>query len=74
VGNDVPQVDKMKFNVAQPERWKQMLDYLRATPTVRDVVVSGGDVANVPIAQLESFVTQLLDIPNEVYEAFVAYA
>ncbi|MBE2249488.1 MAG: lysine 2,3-aminomutase [Myxococcus sp.] len=64
VGNDVPQVDKLKFTVAQPERWTQMLDYLRKTPTVRDVVVSGGDVANVPIAQLESFVSQLLDIPN----------
>ncbi len=64
VGNDVPQVDKLKFSVAQPERWAQMLEYLRKTPTVRDVVVSGGDVANVPIAQLESFVTALLDIPN----------
>ncbi len=31
---------------------------------MRDVVVSGGDVANVPIAQLEAFVSQLLDIPN----------
>jgi len=64
VGNDVPQVEKMRFKVTQQERWKEMLDYLRATPTVRDVVVSGGDVANVPIAQLESFVSQLLDIPN----------
>jgi lysine 2,3-aminomutase len=64
VGNDVPQVDKVKFSVAQPERWNQMLAYLRTTPTVRDVVVSGGDVANVPIAQLESFVTALLEIPN----------
>jgi lysine 2,3-aminomutase len=64
VGNDVPQVEKMRFKVTQQERWKEMLDYLRATPTVRDVVVSGGDVANVPIAQLESFVSQLLDIPH----------
>lgn len=64
VGNDVPQVEKMRFKVTQPERWKEMLDYLRETPTVRDVVVSGGDVANVPIVQLESFVSQLLDIPN----------
>jgi lysine 2,3-aminomutase len=64
VGNDVPQVDKLKFHVAQPERWAQMLEYLRRTPTVRDVVVSGGDVANVPIGQLENFVSQLLDIPN----------
>jgi lysine 2,3-aminomutase len=64
VGNDTAQVDKLKFKVTQPERWTQMLEYLRKTPTVRDVVVSGGDVANVPIAQLESFVSQLLDIPN----------
>lgn len=64
VGNDVPQVQKMRFKVTQPDRWKAMLEYLRATPSVRDVVVSGGDVANVPIAQLESFVSQLLDIPN----------
>ncbi len=64
VGNDVPQVDKLKFHVSQPERWKQMIEYLKVTPNVRDVVVSGGDVANVPIGQLESFVSQLMDIPN----------
>ncbi len=64
VGNDVPQVDKLKFKTSQPDRWVQMLEYLRATPSVRDVVVSGGDIANVPISQLESFVSQLLDIPN----------
>lgn len=64
VGNDVPQVEKVKFGVGQQDRWAQMLEYLRASPNVRDVVVSGGDVANVPIGQLESFVSQLLDIPN----------
>ncbi len=64
VGNDVPQVEKMRFHLEQPARWARMLAYLRETPTVRDVVVSGGDVANVPIAQLESFVSQLLEIPN----------
>jgi lysine 2,3-aminomutase len=41
-----------------------MLQYLRATPSVRDVVVSGGDVANLPIKQLERFVGALLDIEN----------
>lgn len=64
VGNDVAQIDKLKFKVSQPDRWAQMLEYLRQTPTVRDVVVSGGDIANVPIAQLERFVSELLDIPN----------
>ena len=33
-----------------------MFDYLQATPGVRDVVVSGGDVANLPWPRLEGFV------------------
>ena len=64
VGNDVPQVHKLRFKTPQPERHQQILEYLRRTPVVRDVVVSGGDIANVPIAQLEAFVSALLDIPN----------
>jgi len=64
VGNDVPQVQKHKFGVGPKERYEQMLDYLRRTPTVRDVVVSGGDIANLPIQQLEPFVSALMDIPN----------
>jgi lysine 2,3-aminomutase len=64
VGNDVPQVQKHKFGVGPKERYEQMLEYLRRTPTVRDVVVSGGDIANLPIQQLEPFVSSLLDIPN----------
>ena len=64
VGNDVPQVEKLKFHVPQKDRHQQMLDYLRNTPAVRDVVVSGGDIANLHISQLEPFVSALLDIPN----------
>ena len=64
VGNDVPQVDKLKFTVPQKDRHAQILDYLRRTPSVRDVVVSGGDIANLHITQLEPFVDALLDIPN----------
>src|ERR1700737_4951521 len=64
VGNSVPQVKKLKFAVPQKDRHQQMLDYLRATPSVRDVVVSGGDIANMPIGQLEHFVSELMDIEN----------
>jgi lysine 2,3-aminomutase len=64
VGNDTPQVLKYKFEIKQQERWDLMLEYLRNTPSVRDVVVSGGDMANVPIKRLESFVSQLLDVDN----------
>jgi lysine 2,3-aminomutase len=64
VGNDVPQVDKAKFALPPKDRYEQILDYLRRTPQVRDVVVSGGDIANLPIQQLESFVSALLEVPN----------
>src|SRR5215470_6648982 len=64
VGNSVPQVKKLKFQVQQKDRHQQMLDYLRATPSVRDVVVSGGDIANLPMSSLEPFVSALLDLPN----------
>ncbi len=64
VGNSTPQVEKLKF-VAKPNaRLDSMLDYLRRSPQVRDVVVSGGDVANMPIARLEEFLTALLEIEN----------
>ena len=64
VGNDVPGVRKLRFALPQQRRFEAMLDYLRRTPTVRDVVVSGGDVANLHITQLEPFVSALLDIPS----------
>jgi lysine 2,3-aminomutase len=64
VGNDTAQILKYKFEAKQQERWNAMLEYLRRTPSVRDVVVSGGDVANIPVKRLEEFVLGLLDIPN----------
>ncbi|MDQ3952125.1 MAG: lysine 2,3-aminomutase [Actinomycetota bacterium] len=64
VGNNVPQVLKYRFELKQKDRYAAILDYLRRTPSVRDVVVSGGDVANLPIAHLEQFVSALLDIEN----------
>jgi len=64
VGNDVPQVEKKRFEIPQKDRYTQILEYLRKTPSVRDVVVSGGDIANMPIQALEPFVSALMDIPN----------
>jgi lysine 2,3-aminomutase len=64
VGNDVPQVEKHRFTIQQQDRYTRILEYLRRTPQVRDVVVSGGDVANLPIAVLERFVSALIEIPN----------
>jgi lysine 2,3-aminomutase len=64
VGNDTLQILKYKFEMKQGERWDAMLDYLRTTPSVRDVVVSGGDMANLPIKRLEEWLFKLMDIEN----------
>jgi len=64
VGNSTPVVDKLKFSLKPVDRLDAIMDYLRRTPSVRDVVVSGGDVANMPWARLEDFLTRLLDIEN----------
>ncbi|WP_460357434.1 KamA family radical SAM protein [Mycobacterium sp. ZZG] len=62
IGNSTATVTKTRLTLQPADRQDRMLDYLRSTPTVRDVVVSGGDVGNVPWPRLESFVTQLLQI------------
>ncbi|TNC23497.1 KamA family radical SAM protein [Amycolatopsis alkalitolerans] len=62
VGNSTEQVAKHKLELKPVDRQDAMIGYLRRNPGVRDVVVSGGDVANVPWHQLESFLMRLLDI------------
>jgi len=64
VGNDTLQVLKYKFEMKQNDRWAAMLDYLRTTPQVRDVVVSGGDMANVPAKRLQDWLFELMDIEH----------
>jgi KamA family protein len=62
VGNSTPQVDKHKFTSNPVDRLDAMIDYLRRSPGVRDVVVSGGDVGNMPWPRLEAFIDRLLGI------------
>ena len=64
VGNNVPQVIKHRFELKQKDRYEAIIGYLQRTPSVRDVVVSGGDIANLPIMHLEDFVTRLIEIPH----------
>ncbi len=64
VGNPTPVVDKLKFSMARDDRLAAMIGYLRANPGVRDVVVSGGDVANLPWPRLEAFVADLMTIDS----------
>ena len=64
VGPSTPQVDKYRFALRPGDRLERIVEYLRATPTVRDVVVSGGDVANLPWPRLEDFLSRLLEIEH----------
>ncbi|HZE37767.1 MAG TPA: lysine 2,3-aminomutase [Stackebrandtia sp.] len=64
VGNSTPTIDKLKLKLKPRDRYDAMIEYLQAHPGVRDVVVSGGDVANVPWKNLENFIARLLDIES----------
>jgi lysine 2,3-aminomutase len=64
VGNPTPVVSKHKFGLSRDDRLGAMIGYLRATPGVRDVVVSGGDVANLPWPRLEAFVADLMSVDS----------
>jgi len=64
VGNPTPMAGKHKFELPRADRLGAMIAYLRRTPGVRDVVVSGGDVANLPWPRLEEFVGALLEIDS----------
>jgi lysine 2,3-aminomutase len=64
VGNPTAQVEKLKFSLTPVDRGDAIIEYLRRTPVVRDVVVSGGDVANLPWRRLEGFLTRLLELDS----------
>jgi lysine 2,3-aminomutase len=64
VGNSTAVVPKLKFDLKPVDRLEAMIGYLRRSPEVRDVVVSGGDVANMPWKNLEAFLDRLLEIDN----------
>lgn len=62
VGQDTPLVHK--DNVTSPRNWEAALDYIRATPAVEDIVISGGDVARLKASNLRSLGNALLDIEH----------
>lgn len=62
VGPSTNLIAKHTFHVRRADRYDQMLNYLAEHAEIHDVVISGGDVANVPIARLEHFVAKLLNI------------
>ncbi|MCW2617809.1 MAG: kamA [Modestobacter sp.] len=64
VGHSTPAVPKLRFDLTPVDRQVGILAHLRRTPGVRDVVVSGGDVASLPFRSLAAFVEGLLEIES----------
>ncbi|MDR7276050.1 KamA family radical SAM protein [Catenuloplanes atrovinosus] len=62
VGTNTPAVTKLKLTLTPADRHDAHLHYLRHHPEVRDIVVSGGDLANIPWPRLETYLMRLLDL------------
>lgn len=62
VGPDVPAVAKSRLQIRLQDRLSGILSYLRLAPTIRDLVISGGDVANMRPELLEEFISEVLKI------------
>jgi lysine 2,3-aminomutase len=62
VGNSTPAVAKLRLSLKPAARYDAHIAYLTRHPEVRDVVVSGGDVANIPWRHLEGYLLRLLDV------------
>ena len=63
VGLDTQGVDKVHFGATQ-ERWEQAFSYIASRPELEDLVVSGGDLANLKAEHLELIGMRLLDIDH----------
>lgn len=63
VGLDTESVDKVALR-PNPKRWEQAFDYIESAPQLEDIVVSGGDVANLGARWIRELGMRLLDIPH----------
>ncbi len=63
IGGATDTVDKLDFKPSTA-RWEEAFEYLRATPAIEDVVISGGDAFMLPPRLLEVIGNTLLEIPH----------
>ncbi len=63
VGPDQEVVEKASFK-ARPARWEHIFEYIRRTPHLEDIVVSGGDTWHLRAAQIRDLGRALLDVPH----------
>ncbi len=63
VGQDTDTVDKVVIN-ADASRWEQVFAYIATRPELEDIVLSGGDVYNLPAKHIRQLGERLLSLPN----------
>jgi len=63
VGLDTEEVEKVHLNVNR-ERWNQAFEYIRVTPDLEDIVISGGDTYNLRPEQITYIGESLLKIDH----------
>lgn len=63
VGLDTEEVEKVHFG-AIVERWQQVFSYIESRPELEDIVISGGDVANLKSEHIEYIGDRLLNIEH----------
>jgi lysine 2,3-aminomutase len=63
VGLDTEEVEKVSLSPTD-RRWSQIFDYIRATPQLEDIVVSGGDTYMLRPPKLRALGETLLKIPH----------
>jgi len=63
VGLDTGMVDKVHLN-ADTSRWELIFDYIASRPELEDIVLSGGDVYNLPARHIRLIGERLLRLPN----------
>ncbi len=63
VGQDTEEVEKLHLSVNR-ERWEAVFDYVRGTPQLEDIVISGGDTYNLRPDHIRLIGDTLLDIDH----------
>lgn len=63
VGLDTDTVDKVHLN-ADTARWEQIFQYIATRPELEDIVLSGGDVYNLPARHIRLIGERLLGLPQ----------
>ena len=63
MGSDTEDFEKMRLSVNR-KRWEKAFEYIRNTPYLEDIVISGGDTYQLRPEQVTEIGNALLDIPT----------